>query len=311
MYSSEQEEYQEPVEGSSGGFYQNNKVLVWVFIAVVLIAIGILIFKKNGSGTQNTVTDYSIKIYPENDITISPGNNYKLLAVVNNNSSAVITWTSSDEEIAKVDTGTVTAISYGKVVITASYTQTDGKIYEAKKDISIAEGKEEIPITDVSVKTGDLMLPIGGRYSIVPEITSTDGYVFSKKFTSSNPSVVTVTDTGLVQAISEGEAVITVDINSGAYVRDIKTYVRGSITMSEIVVNPTAITLSKEVDKLKVGGTAKVSYTVTPNEASDTILDWSSSDLSVLTVDKNGIIKTLHFKLKVQENFADNYTFYI
>ena len=300
MYSDD--EYQENSESqevnsnvSSGGFYQNNKILIWIFIAVVIIVLGIVIFKNmNNNSNNNSNTYYTVNVTPESAVFINPGKSYKLDASVPNVPSAQVTWTSSDENVATVDsTGTVTAVGYGKTIITATYIHTDGKRYDTKKEVSIVDGTSGVSVTGVLIKDGSLMMPLNGTYSIVPEITPADAYVFNKVFTSSDESIVTVDNNGFVQAVGEGEALITLNINEGDFVRSLKVFVSQDYTISQIVLNPTKITLSKEANKIKVGSSVKLSYTIEPVEASGTVLNWTSDNESVLTVDKEGIITAI------------------
>ena len=293
MYSSEYEEEQMN-NNQNNNFYQNNKILIWIFIAIILIVIGIVIFSKKGNGgSDNSSSNYSISIYPKEDIYVSLGSSYKLAAIVDNNPDATITWTSSDETIAKVDNGSVTGINYGTVVITATYIHNNNEKYEAIKDVTVAEGNKNIPVTDISIKNGDLILPLNGKYNINMEVTPPNGFISSIVYTSSNTSVATVNSSGFVEAHDEGEATITLNVNNGAFVRNLKVFVNKDYTSSEIVVNPDKIELSKEINKIKVGGSAKISYTVTPIEASEAVITWTSSDEGVLTVDRNGIISAL------------------
>ena len=293
MYSSEYEDEQVSND-SSKSFYQNNKKLVWIFIAIVLVVIGLIIFsKKSDNKSTDNDNNYSITIFPKDDVTVSPGSSYKLAAVVNNNPDATIIWTSSDDSVAKVDNGSVTGIKYGTVTITAAYVHSDNQRYEDTKNVIVAEGKKDVQITDILIKNGDLILPINGKYNISFDVVPSNGFISSKEFVSSDTNVVTVNESGYVEAINEGEATITLNVNNGAFVRNLKVFVNRDYTNSEIVVNPDKITLSKEISKLKKGASAKISYTVTPTEAKETVLTWTSSDESVLTVDRNGIISAL------------------
>lgn len=289
MYSEEEQEIVSN-NGTVGNFYQNNKVLVWICIAVILIAIVIFFINKKSDNTSSSESVAAIKIYPENDVEISLGNSYKLLAVVNNKPDAVVVWTSSDENIAKVDNGQVTTLNYGKVTITATYVYTAEKKYEATKDIVVSEGKQGITLTDVAIQEGDLYMPVNGTYTISLNMTPPNGYISNKTFISSNESVVTVDNKGIVKSLSEGEATISININNSAFNKTLKAYVNKDYTNAEIIPSPTTITLNKESSKIKVGGSVKLNYTVVPTEARNSHLTWTSSDPSVLTVDNTGMI---------------------
>jgi hypothetical protein len=62
-------------------------------------------------------------------------------------------------------------------------------------------------------------------------------------------------------------------------------------------VNPTvsvsSVTLDKDRLDLTVGGTAKLTATVSPADATDKSVTWESSDASVATVDNDGNVKAL------------------
>lgn len=59
----------------------------------------------------------------------------------------------------------------------------------------------------------------------------------------------------------------------------------------ETVVNVDGVTLSKETLSLGIGETSQLTATVSPNDASDKSVTWSSSDESVTKIDKNGVIE--------------------
>ncbi len=101
---------------------------------------------------------------------------------------------------------------------------------------------------------------------------------------SSNKDVAIVTEDGQIEALKEGDAVITIKIDNDTY--KIKVHVEGS----SIVV--TDIKLDKNKLELEVGDTYELKANVSPEEAKDVELSWHSSNESVVTVDK-GKIKAL------------------
>lgn len=295
MYSNE--EYEDEQEQSNGSFiknfYYNNKVLIWIFIGVIVFILLMSLLTRGGSSNNPQSTGYEISIQPTDNIEISIGNSAKLIAQVKNNPNATIKWSSSNPQVATVDNGTVKAINYGKSTITAIYTHTDNKEYIATKEIVVAEGNSNLQLTDVSFKDGELLMPIGGTYSISLTLTPTNGYVTNKEFTSSNEGVVTVDNTGLVKAIGEGEATINLNVNDGLFRKSLKVYVNRDYTRAEIIVNPETIKFDGQLKKMKVGSSEKLNYTVFPIDADRTKLIWTSSDSSVATVDTNGIVRAV------------------
>lgn len=87
---------------------------------------------------------------------------------------------------------------------------------------------------------------------------------------SSNTSVATVSDNGLVKAVGAGTAVITA-----------KTAIGGRTASCRITVADPSIKLDKSSVDLYVGGTATLSATVVPTGSAVT---WKSADTSIATV---------------------------
>lgn len=118
-------------------------------------------------------------------------------------SKLTIEWTSSDEEVVTVDaTGLITAVGAGEADVTAS-----------AKDVNISSTTHvKVVITPTGVEAPEtLELVTNGENSknldakIVPE----DATEVKLAYTSSNESVATVDENGLVTAVADGECTIT------------------------------------------------------------------------------------------------------
>ena len=100
-------------------------------------------------------------------------------------------------------------------------------------------------------------------------------------YTSSDNSVVTVSDTGEVEAVGAGEADIT------AAVQDTELSAVCKIT---VLPKIESVDLSDTTLSLKVGGTVQLTYTVQPEDAVVETATYTSSDESVATVDEEGTV---------------------
>lgn len=118
-------------------------------------------------------------------------------------SKLTIEWTSSDEEVVTVDaTGLITAVGAGEADVTAS-----------AKDVNISSTTHvKVVITPTGVEAPEaLELVTNGESSknldakIVPE----DATEVKLAYTSSDESVATVDENGLVTAVADGECTIT------------------------------------------------------------------------------------------------------
>ena len=99
-------------------------------------------------------------------------------------------------------------------------------------------------------------------------------------WSSSDKSVATVSSSGKVTAVKAGTAKITAKAGD-------KT-ATCTVTVSEKVIAVTSIKLDKSTLSLTEGETAALTATVSPDNATDKTVTWSSSDKSIATVSSSG-----------------------
>ncbi|MFC0605706.1 T9SS type A sorting domain-containing protein [Winogradskyella pulchriflava] len=114
-------------------------------------------------------------------------------------------WESSDITIATVDTnGLVTSIAEGEATIT--FTSNDGGFTDQSV---ITVTNIVIPLVSVSVTPETATIDVGESVQLTKELLPEDTTDNSGTWTSSDESVATVDENGLVTAVSDGEAIIT------------------------------------------------------------------------------------------------------
>lgn len=118
-----------------------------------------------------------------------------------------IVYSSSATEVAVVDAdGVVTSVGAGSAVITAQIKDTEFAI-----EIPVTVEGTEVPITEIVVKETEKTLQVGDTYtitaSVLPEDTTQDK---SLVYSSSNEEVASVDSDGVVTALKDGQALITV-----------------------------------------------------------------------------------------------------
>lgn len=119
------------------------------------------------------------------------------------------TWESSDPSIATVDpNGLVISISEGTATIT--FTANDGGFTD---QAIITVTNIVIPLVSVTVAPETATLDVGEALQLTKELLPEDTTDTSGTWTSNDESVAIVDETGLVTALSEGEAVITYTAN--------------------------------------------------------------------------------------------------
>jgi len=139
--------------------------------------------------------------------------------------------------------------------------------------------------TGVTVSPASKTLNIGNTTQLSATVTPNNATDKSVTWSSDKTSVAEVSSTGKVTARAAGTATITVKTKSG-----------NKTATCRITVNPikvTKISLSNTVSSMITGKTQTLKATITPTNAANKALTWSSSDVKVAKVDKNGKVKAV------------------
>ena len=103
MYSDEYEEQEEEQEQKSENFivnfYNNNKILVWIFLGIIIFIILMSLLTNGGKNNTDVDNNYNVVIYPEGEVTVSVGTSTNVIATVKNNPTALIEWKVEDPSI--------------------------------------------------------------------------------------------------------------------------------------------------------------------------------------------------------------------
>jgi uncharacterized protein YjdB len=186
-----------------------------------------------------------------------------------------VTWTSNNDAVATVADGVVTAVAAGTATITV--TTIDGG-FTATCVITV----NPISVKSVVLDQAELTLNIAETATLVATIKPEDAANKSVTWKSDNDSVVTVVD-GLVTAVAEGSATITVTTVEGEY----------TATCVVTVVDPTIYVTGVSLDTteliLEVPEIVTLVATVSPEDATDKSVTWTSDNENVATV-ADGVI---------------------
>jgi uncharacterized protein YjdB len=199
-----------------------------------------------------------------------------------NASDKSVTWSSADEVIATVDgTGLVTGISEGEALIYV--TTVDG----GHKD-SVEITVYTVDVEGVKIAAVD-SIGVGQSLKLTATVTPENATDKSITWSSGNTSVATVSDNGLVTGVSAGEALIYVTTVDGGY----KDSVAIKVYTEEVVPQPipvTGVTIAGATDSLEVESTLQLTAVITPEDADNKTVTWSSSDDAVATVSEDGLV---------------------
>ena len=204
----------------------------------------------------------------DNNIKLKVNESKELKVVINPiDFKDLITWTSSDERVAIVDSkGIVTAVGYGNAEIKAVYGNR-----EARTNVNVY-----IPVDNITLDKDHISLPVNTTTTIKPTVTPTEASNQEIIWESSNPSVATI-DNGLIKGISEGKTTITVSIGDKKAIVDVVVI----IPVESIKLNKTSLTLKKDDSETLIA-------TINPSNVTNKQVTWKSSNDNIVSVDNNG-----------------------
>lgn len=135
----------------------------------------------------------------------------------------------------------------------------------------------------ISLSTTTASLTVGETLqlsaNILPENTSNKDICW----TSTNTDIAVVSESGLVSAIKEGDVQIIASTTDGSNLSAIC-----EISVNSQFVSITQIAISPSSVRLAVGETFNLEAQITPADATNKTINWSSTNSSVVTVDSYG-----------------------
>ena len=240
---------------------------------------------KAGDKTATCAVTVSKKVIPVTSVTLNKTSlalteqeTFQLAATVSpdNATDKNVTWSSSNTAIATVsDNGLVTAVAEGSMTITA-------KAGDKTATCTVTVSKKVIPVTSVTLNKTSLALTEQETFQLAATVSPDNATDKTVTWSSSNTAVATVSSNGLLTAVQEGSATITAKAGD-------KT-ATCTVTVSKKVIPVTSVTLNKTSLALTEQETFQLAATVSPDNATDKTVTWSSSNTVVATVSDNGLV---------------------
>ena len=132
------------------------------------------------------------------------------------------------------------------------------------------------------------ILEVGGTAQITASVLPENATDKALRYASSNPAAASVTETGLVRGVSSGSSEITVSSVNGKTASFAVTVINGQGEGDLIPV--TGVSLSHTELTLEVGGTAALTASVVPENATNKTLYWASEDSETVSVTQEGLL---------------------
>lgn len=131
----------------------------------------------------------------------------------------------------------------------------------------------------MSLNKATTSIAVGSTETLVATVAPSDATDQVVSWSSSDENVATVSD-GVVSALADGTATITVTTHDGSFT-DTCVVTAATVAVVGVVLDQDTLTMS-------VGDDETLVATITPADATDKTVTWSSSDSNVASVDQTG-----------------------
>lgn len=149
----------------------------------------------------------------------------------------------------------------------------------------LSKEKPVIVVQDVTLNQSSYTLEEGQEYQLEADVEPLNATDKTVTWKSSDKNVAEVSAEGLVSAVAQGQAIITVRTNDGARTANcVITVVSAKIHVEDVALNYTEYTLETN------GSSLLLEATVFPENATDKSVTWKSSNELVATVTDMGVV---------------------
>ena len=148
------------------------------------------------------------------------------------------------------------------------------------------ENAEQTNLT-INLNKENAIVEIGSTISLVAGFSPSDASNKAHTWTSENPQIATVDETGKVKGISIGTTRITATALAN------NATATCTVEVVDKIIAVTSVTLNSKEDTISVGSTTSLTATILPTTATDQNVVWTSSNNAVATVNENGLVKGL------------------
>ncbi len=149
-------------------------------------------------------------------------------------------------------------------------------------------GGDVVEVEEIRASISGTILEVGGTAQITASVLPENATDKTLRYASSNPAAASVTETGLIRGVSSGSSELTVSSVNGKTASFVVTVINGQGEGDLIPV--TGVSLSHTELTLEVGGTAALTASVLPENATNKMLNWASEDPETVSVTQEGLL---------------------
>ncbi|MGN0468441.1 MAG: Ig-like domain-containing protein [Acutalibacteraceae bacterium] len=191
-----------------------------------------------------------------------------------------VKWKSLDKSIATINSkGVVKGVKVGKTTIVC--TTVDGKL-TAKCTVTV---KAAVKTTKVSLNSSSKSVKVGSSFTLKATVSPSNATYKTVTWKSSNTKIAKVSSKGVVTGVKAGTATITCTTTDTGKKATCKVTVQN--------VTPQSVKLNVSSASIRIGSSKALKATVSPSQAANKKVKWTSSNTKVATVSSSGVVKAV------------------
>ncbi len=191
-----------------------------------------------------------------------------------NASDKNIEWSSEKTSVATVEDGLVKAVSEG---VTKIFAKSGDVISSCEVTV-----QPYVPVSNLRLNVETLSLEKDSEYQFTATVEPENASYKNITWRSSDDSVVSVGQDGLIKAVAVGNATIYAKADA----------IEASCAV-HVVISVQDIVLNKESLSLVEGQTEQLYASIIPQNATDQLIYWSSSDEKIANVSETGVVEAV------------------
>lgn len=253
---------------------------------------------RNGNVEKRVPVEVEGNIIPVDDVilgqdtyNVEVGASVRITSTIRPANATIkdMIYRSLDEYYATVDAlGNITGQNPGQTFVEVCAAGGDFYGAEVCRSALVNVTEAQHPLEGLNIRYDSTTITAG--QNLTPTITYTPTYTTNKAllWTTSDPTVVSVNDNGVITGHNNGTAVITATSVSNPTISSSVT-----ITADGFINHVTSVEIVDQDLYLQVGQRHTLTTIVEPEDADNKELNFESSDTSILTVDRNGIMTAI------------------
>lgn len=190
-----------------------------------------------------------------------------------------------------VEKGTIITTSIINTNEPFTYKVVDGSGAESGNGIAVESVfSEYTPLENISFENVKTEMKIGEQQVIKRSFTPENTSYKHVTWTTSDDKIAQMNSDGVVTAINEGKVMITATTQDGNKTASCEIVISKKEDSNPEVISVSSVTLNKAQETVSVGQKFTLTATITPENATEKSIRWSSSNDKIATVNESGLV---------------------